>query len=252
MEDDWVTSKVELSVGGTPFEMNFSVPAKPLKLRRMLPVFQKMSDTFNDIGIAALEANGKAISCRAGCGACCRQLVPVSEAEAFDLRSLLDEMPEPRRFEILRRFADGVEKLNTISFFERLEKASVTAEGDYSKAVREYFVQQIACPFLENESCSIHPSRPIACREYLVTSPAEHCSSAAGEKIENVEYTFKVKDTLVSIARNRLRPELPYVPLIRLMEWTETNDDDSLERKGDEWMEMFFSELVDISQIPQP
>lgn len=252
MEDEWFNGKVELSVAGTPFEMNFRVPAKPLKLRRMLPVFQKMSDTFNNIGIAAIEANGKAISCKAGCGACCRQLVPVSEAEAFDLRNLVENMPEPRRSEIERRFADGVEKLNKISFFERLETASEMDAAEYSGAIREYFVQQIACPFLENESCSIHESRPIACREYLVTSPAENCSSATGENIDNVEYTFKVKDTLITIARNRLKPELPYVPLIRLMEWTKTKDDESPERKGKEWMEMFFSKLIDVSQMPKP
>ncbi len=252
MEDEWVNSKVELSVGGTPLEMNFRVPAKPLQLRRMLPVFRKMSDTFNDIGIAALESNGKAISCTAGCAACCRQLVPVSEAEAFNLRILVDNMPEPRRSEILSRFAAGIEKFNKISFFERLEKASETDDHEYSAAVREYFGQQIACPFLEDEMCSIHPSRPIACREYLVTSPAENCSSADGDDIENVEYMFKVKDTLISVSRNRLKPELPYVPLIRLMEWTETKDDDSTERKGDEWIETFFSELMDVSKVPHP
>jgi Fe-S-cluster containining protein len=32
------------------------------------------------------------------------------------------------------------------------------------------------CPFLEDESCSIHPDRPLVCREYLVTSPAELCA----------------------------------------------------------------------------
>ena len=39
----------------------------------------------------------------------------------------------------------------------------------------EYFKFGIACPFLEDESCSIHPDRPMACREYLVSSPAENC-----------------------------------------------------------------------------
>ncbi len=217
----------------------------------MLPVFQKMSDTFNNIGIAALEENGKAISCKAGCGACCRQLVPVSEAEAFDLRDLVENKPEPRRTEIQGRFADGMEKLNNISFFERLEKASESGDAEYSGAIREYFVQQIACPFLEDESCSIHPSRPVACREYLVTSPAEHCSSATGENIDNVEYTFKVKDTLLSLARNRLKPELPYIPMIRTLEWTAANDDESPEREGKEWMGMFFSKLIEVSKMPK-
>ena len=36
--------------------------------------------------VAAAEA-GKAISCRKGCGACCRQLVPISRTEAERLLS---------------------------------------------------------------------------------------------------------------------------------------------------------------------
>jgi len=250
MDNEWVNGRVSLSIDGNPFEMNFRVPSNPLKLRRMLPVFQKMADTFNDMGIAALEANGKSISCKAGCGACCRQLVPVSEAEAYDLRTLVDDMPEPRRTEIRRRFADGMAKLNESAYFDRLERAAESADQEqYSEAVREYFGHQIACPFLEDESCSIHRSRPVACREYLVTSPAEHCASAIGEKIENVEYLFKVKDALISVARNRLKRELPYIPMIQVVDWTETKNDDSAERKGKEWMEVFFNELIGISRM---
>ena len=107
MEDEWFEGKARLSVAGNPLEMNFRVPAKKLKLRRMLPVFQRMSDTFNDMGAAAIEANGKSISCKAGCGACCRQMVPVSEAEAFDLHDVVERMPEERRAVIKQRFADG-------------------------------------------------------------------------------------------------------------------------------------------------
>jgi hypothetical protein len=35
----------------------------------------------------------------------------------------------------------------------------------------------VACPFLEDEACSIHADRPLSCREYLVTSPPELCAA---------------------------------------------------------------------------
>ena len=79
----------------------------------------------------------------------------------------------------------------------------------------EYFTYQVACPFLENESCSIHESRPIACREYLVTSSPEYCSSAKGEGIENVQHLFKVKEAVISLGGDKLPRELPYVPMIK-------------------------------------
>lgn len=248
MEDEWVNGKAQLSIGGEPFEINFTVPVKPVKLRRMLPVFQRLSDTFNDIGIAGLAAEGKSISCKAGCGACCRQLVPVSEAEAFDLRRVVDEMPESRRMEIERKFADGLKQLKDVRFFERLISAAETDRELYSQMLREYFSYSIACPFLEEESCSIHQDRPVACREYLVTSPAENCSSAEGDGIENIHYLFKVKDTGIAVARNKRSTELPYVPMIQALEWTEKRSDASPERTGGEWMRIFLSEMLAISR----
>ena len=45
---------------------------------------------------------GKAISCRKGCGACCRQLVPVSRTEGERLLQVVEAMPAERR-ETLRQ-----------------------------------------------------------------------------------------------------------------------------------------------------
>lgn len=248
MNDDWVSGSIRLSVSGRPLDLSFTVPAKPVKLRRMLPIFQQMSNTFNEIGVENLKSQGKEVSCRAGCGACCRQLVPVSEAEAYNLRELIENMPEPRQTEIRRRFELGMEKLNRINFFQHLRKNANRSEKHYRKSLREYFVQQIACPFLENESCSIHPDRPIACRDYFVTSPPEYCASAKGEKVEKVEHALKVKDSMIALSRNVLDSSLPFVPLIGLLKWTETVPDNSPKREGKDWMERFFRELMENSQ----
>ncbi len=248
MQEEWVSGKAQISVGGEPLDISFTVPANPVKLTRMLPVFQGMSDNFNNLGIAGLQAQGKSISCKEGCAACCRQLVPVSEAEAFDLRHLIEEMPDELRSEIKRRFSDGVEKLKDLQFFERFAAA---AEGDaeqYSEMLREYFGYWIDCPFLENESCSIHKNRPVACREYLVTSPAERCSSPTGDGVENVLHALRVKDTLITVSRNNRPAELPYVPMIQVLEWTEDRADSSPEASGGEWMQAFLRQLMELSR----
>ena len=44
----------------------------------------------------------------------------------------------------------------------------------------------VPCPFLEDESCSIHPERPLVCREYLVTSPAALCAGPTQEGVTPV------------------------------------------------------------------
>src|SRR5580704_8020412 len=69
-------------------------------LEALLPVFQGLTNEVARRGAAKAVADGEKISCRAGCGACCRQAVPVAEAEARMLAALVAAMPEPRRSEI--------------------------------------------------------------------------------------------------------------------------------------------------------
>ena len=57
-----------------------------------------------------------------------------------------------------------------------------------------YFRLGIPCPFLEEESCSIHPDRPLSCREYLVTSAPIHCAEQAPDKVQGVRL-----DAMVSL-----------------------------------------------------
>jgi len=41
-------------------------------------------------------------------------------------------------------------------------------------------------PFLDDEACSIHAERPLACREFLVTSAAKHCAQPSDRTVERV------------------------------------------------------------------
>ena len=79
----------------------------------------------------------------------------------------------------------------------------------------EYFKPQIPCPFLEDESCSIYAERPFVCREYLVTSPAENCTTLNEGTIEGVA------DAVADLADHRAdrwehdrKEPFPWVPLI--------------------------------------
>ncbi|MEZ5225858.1 MAG: YkgJ family cysteine cluster protein [Acidimicrobiales bacterium] len=93
------------------------------------------------------------ISCGPGCGACCRQAVPVTAAELRAVRAWLDGLPDDERMAHERRIA---------ATKTRLDAANAEAIGIENE--RAYFALGIACPFLVDESCSIHPARPLACR----------------------------------------------------------------------------------------
>src|SRR5260370_34332825 len=74
---------------------NASVPAVEI-----VPALQGLVNAV----VEAAEA-GKAVSCRKGCGACCRQLVPVSRTEGERLLQLVEAMPAERRAALAKRFA---------------------------------------------------------------------------------------------------------------------------------------------------
>src|SRR4029450_6909381 len=96
----------------------------------------------------------------------------------------------------------------------------------YGELVGTYFQQGIPCPFLEEESCSIYEERPITCREYLVTSPAENCSGPPPENIRRVKMLIPVFN---AVARWQVPPSEHFlerwVPLILAPEWAEDHPD---------------------------
>ena len=53
-----------------------------------------------------------------------------------------------------------------------------------------YLGLELACPFLEDDACSIYAERPSACREYLVSSPKELCARPLTEPVQAVPIRF--------------------------------------------------------------
>lgn len=241
-----------LDIGGEHFEMHLSIPAAPVKPRRMLPVFQKLTNTIVARGIEKSEAAGKAISCKAGCGACCRQPLLISEAEAFNLAEMVESMPEPRRSVIKKRFADGREHFADLNWFERFNDFSREAQAGKSEALgktfvsllSEYVEQRIACPFLENESCSIYESRPLICREYLVTSPAENCSNPRPSNIEKMPISGDASKAFGTLCRTSNSKDAASLLLIRSLEFAEEHTEKFEEKIGPAWADDFFRLLT--------
>ena len=247
---EWTTGTVQFSIGGEPIEMQLTVPTKPVKLARMLPIFRQMTDSFLQIGIGKIESEGKTISCKAGCGACCRQLVPVSEAETLSLSEVVEKMPEPRRAVVKERFAAASRRFTENGWAARVDQSANLPDDELQKLADDYFKEGVACPFLEDEACSIHPDRPLACREYLVTSPAENCSRPTPDSIRPVEPLLKFSRTLRHVGMSENMAKLNFVPLVRALEWAEKHPENAPEKTGQEWMEEFFG-LLSNGKIPQ-
>lgn len=249
-DDEWVTGNITLTIGGEPLNLRMTVPAKPIKPQKMLPVFQQMANSFVDIGVKAVESEGETISCQKGCGACCRQPVPVAEIEAYQLAELVENMPEPRRGEIKGRFEKAFAHFAEIGWFEKLSKAAEQTHKEQEQVVMDYFHEGVPCPFLVDESCSIHLDRPLACREYLVTSPAENCSNPTAKTVKLIKLPVKPSKTLMKVGQTRQIAGVNFIPLVLSLKWAEMNEENFAEKTGEQWMADFFQNLTK-SEIPK-
>jgi Fe-S-cluster containining protein len=208
--------------------------------RALLPVFQTLTEALVANGERTAAAEGRAVSCRKGSGACCRQLVPVSEIETRHIRDLVAAMPESRRSAVLSRFAEAIQWLDEAGLLDILRRPEAVPFEERRRLGLEYFGLGIPCPFLEDESCSIHPDRPIVCREYLVTSPAENCARPSPETIDRVALPSRLSGTLARFVEDGDAPRTTWVPLVLALEWAAAHPSDGPPRPGPEWLQTLF------------
>lgn len=220
------TATLRLAMGDLRIAHPITVPNAAVPAAEIVPALQGLVNAV----VEAAEA-GKAVSCRKGCGACCRQLVPVSRTEGERLLRLVDSFPPERRKTLTTRFAAAEAAIDAAGLAQRGGRT----DRELSLA---YFALGVPCPFLEDESCSIHPERPLVCREYLVTSPAELCSGPAQEGVTPVGVPK------VSVAARGLQDDGDdWFPLARLMAWGRTRARKTIRRTGPEWVQRFLKGL---------
>ena len=221
-----------LSIAGEAVAFHVEVPDGPTTLDALMPVFQGLSSEVARRAAAKAVAAGASISCRAGCGACCRQAVPVAEAEARRLAALVEAMPEPRRSEIRARFEAAEQRL------EQTALASQVVDMPDGKTVVDlgvkYFGLGVPCPFLEAESCSIHPDRPLRCREYFVTSPAAACAAMVEGTIDRVPLAGVPSKALYAVGAEHT-PQ-GWLLLIQALSFAERFPEPSAERPAQDWI----------------
>ena len=197
-----VDFKFRLDAADRSIEASVHLPDEPLHPVEILPVVLSLTDAVVAMSESRTTENGEAISCRAGCGACCRQLVPVSELEALHLAQLVAAMPRERRDRVAERFRQACERAAPV--LERLHAATGDAAvAEMGEAASPYFALGIPCPFLEQESCSIHPQRPSICREYLVTSHPEHCGRLDPVRVKRVPVPVTISSALIYFSDGR-------------------------------------------------
>ncbi|MBV9835082.1 MAG: YkgJ family cysteine cluster protein [Alphaproteobacteria bacterium] len=218
--------------------LSLNIPAGDVTAQQVLPAVFQLSTHAVGTGIAAVERVGKSVSCRPGCGACCRQAVPLSDVEAWSLVDLVEAMPEPRRAVIRGRFAEAERKLDAAGI--AILDVHGQSRGTYNHLAKAYFDLYLDCPFLENENCTIHPSRPLACREHLVTSLPAHCSTMGLGLVEGIR-SPPIAGALLRLTSEETPPKPRATLLPLLFRWLAGHPKSTVTRPAQQWIERLMS-----------
>jgi Fe-S-cluster containining protein len=239
-QQDQIVARLRVSLSGNDIELEIPVPKAEVTVTEILPVFRMLVDDFTRLAAAAAEGDGKGITCRKGCSACCRQMVLVSHPEARSLAALVNSFPEPRKLAVLERFRAARERMAKTNIPEQVVSGSFPSREALIDLGLRYFHLGIPCPFLEEDACSIYEHRPVKCREYLVTSPAEECSNPSPEAVHKVKNPGNAWKALAMIGWE-YRERLPHwVPLTLSLEWAEVNPEQRTRRPARDLLRDFF------------
>ncbi len=245
------SANLRLRVGNLTVQGRITVATGPVKPQAVLPALQNLVNAVVAASEQELADTGYSVSCKAGCGACCRQPVPISAPEAYFIRDLVEAMPEPRRTAVKARFSAARERLQAAGLHDAAMHLGQMSVPDLQRLDAAYFDLGLACPFLEDESCSIHADRPLICREYLVTSPAERCARPHAGGIERVAIP-KLSLLLHPIGATAKGDST--MALSVALDWADAHPDTLPLHKGTDWVQYFLSRLggLPASSAPPP
>ena len=201
------------------------VPTSFVPITAIVPLTRRLGEEASALEEAQSGEAGRPISCRKGCAACCRMLVPVSAPDALALKAMIDALPEERREAILGKLGHAQERLRQSGLLSRLVALAETdapLNDDAMEPInRDYYALRMACPFLEDEMCAIYEHRPAACRELLVTSPADLCEDLINNPVHPLPSPLRV-GTILALLWSELTATPPtLIPLPIAVDWAE-------------------------------
>ncbi len=224
MAQERIPFKIELTLCDRTIEAETAIPNAPMRVADLLPILLSFDSAVVGMAADKAQSDRQAISCRAGCGACCRQVVPVSEAEAVYIAELVDAMPPEKQARVRQRFRDALAAIGA-PLMDRMRDTTKLSDLSLRRELgQEYFSRGVPCPFLENESCSIYEHRPMSCREYLVTSPAENCKKPGPDTIRPVHIPVKLSTILYCFGDGAGNEGTRWVPLVGALDWAAARD----------------------------
>lgn len=181
-----------VSLLGTQKHISIQFTDPYCRLSDLVPLARVLCDNMMSATMDKYQMLGEKISCGKGCSACCTYcLIPLSIPEVIhlydDIESLLSEQSS-------QFWGNSLSAARTLLEEGSLEPPNGEPFLDY---VGEWYSnKQAPCPFLENNLCGIYAQRPLACREYLVKTPAQWCCPEFADRVTKVRLSTSILESL--------------------------------------------------------
>lgn len=223
--------EIALNTSAGHLTMGVDVPTGFVPVTAIVPLIRRLGEEAQALEVARLVDAGKPPSCRKGCAACCRMLVPLSAPEAFALREWVRSRPTDHQNRIAARFAETKSLLLSHGLWQRLSELCNAPEQPDDDALevinREYYALRMPCPFLEEEMCTIYDERPAACRELLVSSPPERCDDLINNPVEPISAPILVSTVLGLLWQELGKSPTRLIPLPIVLDWVNGHEQDN-------------------------
>ena len=214
---------VSLQTPAGPITTEISVPTGFVPVTSIVPLMRSLGEQAQGLEEQQARRSGESISCRNGCAACCRMLVPLSPPEVFALQASLDRLPAERQTRLRARLDATKLRLQETGLWEQLQAVSespTTPTDEQLEPLNQaYYALRLPCPFLEEEHCSIYEDRPAACRELLVTSPAEFCDDLRDPRIRPLPLSLRIGTALGLLWADLTHTTARLIPLPIALDW---------------------------------
>jgi len=199
-------------------------------LADIMPVARLLSSKIIQIALSNLHCNGVTVPCAKGCIAhCCSFLVPLSVPELFQLKDDIIAMPQSQRKRIVRKSTLAARCILKSPppgiFADKSENPSYNETERIPLISHWYANLELACPFLNEpeKTCGIYNHRPLACREYFVTTHPSQCARGSSDA-DIVELPVSITEVLGQMTSNLeyyTEAEAVMAPLVLL--WCQNN-----------------------------
>ncbi len=237
MTEDRAVERLDISVQtpAGPVTVPVDVPRHFVPVAAIVASIRRIGEAAQALEERDVVAQGAAISCKKGCAACCRMLIPLAAPEAFALADAVKAWPAERREAALARLADAraqLERAEVLPHLYAIAESERQLDDDTFEPInRAYYALRLPCPFLVEEVCSIYDDRPAACRELLVTSPAEWCQDLERNPVRPVSIPLRVGTVLALLWADLVGGPARFIPLPLALEWAERHP----QERGRSW-----------------